>query len=259
MQTVVIQSYRETGVPAWMTRCRTSVETWAEECGWAYRFLGDELFDLVPDPIRTKFATQRPLLADIARLKWAHQIFEAGAGIERVVWLDADVLVFAPENIEIPAQADFAVGRQVWVQPGAKDKLRAYRQVHNAVLAIRRSSPTLEFLIQEMTTIADRHDGPASPQLLGPKLLTALHNIVGFSVIEGVGMASPSVLTDIIEGGGPALDLLLKESPTALGALNLCSSYRGQTVDEIMCDDALFDAATAALMTTGLETKARLQ
>lgn len=252
MQTVVLQSYRTTAVPGWMNGCTNSVSEWALGQGWEYRFQGDHLFDLVPETIRTKFAQQRPLLADIARLQWARQVFDQEPEVERILWLDADVLMFAPEHLVIPSDPDFAVGRQVWVQPDAADKLRVFRQVHNAVLAIQRTSPTLDFLIKTMTKLAERHKGPAAPQLLGPKLLTALHNIVGFAVIEGVGMASPRVLADIANGGGPAYDLLVQKSPAALGALNLCSSYSGQTVDGVPCDAALYDKALEALQTFNL-------
>lgn len=224
----------------------SSVAAWAKDQGWAYHVRGDDLFDLIPDDIRRKFSTQRPLLADIARLRWAREVFDQDPSMERVIWLDADVLLFAPENVTLP-DADFAVGRQVWVQPDAKDKLRVYRQVHNAVLAIHRASPVLDFLIQTATDLAARHNGPTSPQLLGPKLLTALHNIVGFGVIEGVGMASPRVLADISAGGGPAYELLQRESPEPLGALNLCSSYREQTVDGVACTDALFSSVIKVL------------
>lgn len=229
-----------------MATCRRSVEGWAKDQGWDYRFRGDDLFDLVPNDIRQAFSAQRPLLADIARLKWAREVFDQDPRAERVIWLDADVLLFAPQDVVLP-DADFAVGRQVWIQPDTKDKLRVYRQVHNAVLAIKRTTPTLDFLIQTATDLATRHDGPASPQLLGPKLLTALHNIVGFGVIEGVGMASPRVLADISAGGGPAYDLLRQDSAGPIGALNLCASYREQTVDGVACTDTLFASVIKAL------------
>lgn len=248
MKTLVLQSYRETDVPDWMAHCMRSVQAWANGKDWEYRFKGDEFFDLVPNSIGAKFAAQRPLLADIARLKWALQIFEAESAVERVVWLDADVVIFSPMHLSLPEEDDFAVGRQIWVQADLQGKLRVYRQVHNAALMIDRGSPALGFLMQAMTRIAERHDSPASPQLLGPKLLTALHNIVGFAVIEGVGMASPRVLADISDSGGPAYDLLIKESATPIGALNLCSSYRRQSVDGVMCNDLLYEQVLDALL-----------
>lgn len=247
MRTTVLQSYRTKDVPTWISTCLSSVAQWAQSQGWTYTFMDDALFDLVPGPICAKFADQKPLLADIGRLIWARQMFESDPTVERIVWLDADVLVFAPDHMLLPADGDFAVGRQIWVQPDAKDKLRVYRQVHNASLSINRGAPALDFLIQTMLSLADRHNGPASPQLLGPKLLTALHNIVRFAVIDSVGMASPMVLRDIADGGGPAYNLLKQESPAPLGALNLCASYVGRHIDELDCDEALFSSVIDAL------------
>ena len=48
-KTLVIQSHRMPLPAPWMQRCLDSVRTWAEARGFDYRFLDDELFDLVPD------------------------------------------------------------------------------------------------------------------------------------------------------------------------------------------------------------------
>ena len=48
-------------------------------------------------------------------------------------------------------------------------------------------------------------------QIVGPKLLSALHNMIGYPLIENVGMLSPLVLQDIDKLGGVALDLLVDE------------------------------------------------
>ena len=183
---------------------------------------------------------------------WARALFDAKPGLDRVIWLDADVFVFDPGLITIDPAIDFAVGRQIWVQPGKDGDLRTYRQVHNAILVINRSTPVLDFLIQTVLRLARRHDGAASPQFLGPKLLTALHNIVGFSIVESVGMASPLVLGDMAAGGGRALSLLTSATDSPLGAINLCSSYRNETVDGIRCDDGLFEQAISTLEARGL-------
>ena len=62
------------------------------------------------------------------------------------------------------------------------------------------------------------------PQLLGPKLLTALHNIAPFDVWTGVGMLSPAVAQDVLAGGGAALDQFVQDSGSWPPALNLCRS-----------------------------------
>ncbi|NKB43389.1 MAG: hypothetical protein GKS03_03835 [Alphaproteobacteria bacterium] len=252
MQTTVIQTYRIDDQPDWIATCLRSTEAWAKTNDWAYFFRGDDIFDLVPPAFREKFSNQKPLQIDIARLLWAREIFDTNVATERVIWLDSDVFVFDSGAIHIDPTLDFALGRQIWVQPGQDGRHRTYRQVHNAILVINRSTPVLDFLIQTVLTLAERHDGPASPQFLGPKLLTALHNIVGFPVIESVGMTSPLVLGDLATGGGPALSQMANAMDSPLGAVNLCSSYRNQTVDGIHCDDGVFEDAINTLNTRGL-------
>lgn len=65
------------------------------------------------------------------------------------------------------------------------------------------------------------------PQLVGPKLLTALDNMMALPATSAVNMASPRMLRDIAEGGGPALDLFLARSDAPPAALNLCHSRVG--------------------------------
>ncbi|MCZ6710486.1 MAG: hypothetical protein O7B25_08995, partial [Gammaproteobacteria bacterium] len=90
----------------------------------------------------------------------------------------------------------------------------------------------LPFLIHATLRIIHQVD-PAhlAPQLVGPKLLSALHNIVGFDLIDRVGAFSPLVI-DALEHQQEhehdrdqqrVLDTLLRETPTLAGA-NLCGS-----------------------------------
>lgn len=252
MHTAVIQTYKTQDQPSWVSECLGSAKAWAESNAWDYLFRDDEIFELVPQALREKYAEQLPLQIDIARLIWARDLLRDNPTLERVVWLDADVFVFDPEAVFLDDTIDFSVGRQVWVQPTEGKALKTYKQVHNAILVFQQSTPVLDFLLQTVLDLAERHNGPATPQLLGPKLLTALHNVVGFSVIDSVGMASPLVLADLAAGEGPALTRLMSASPQSIGAVNLCTSYRGQTVDGIVCDDPLFEAAIRKLAASGL-------
>lgn len=247
MNTVLLQSFRTFDVPAWMTRCMASAQSLCDSEGWTYRFIDDALFDYVPGPIQKKLAGRLAMQSDIARLAWAKEVFLQDSAVDRVVWLDADVCVFAPEFFEIDEALDFAVGRQVWIQPGSNSDLKTFKQVHNAAMVFTAQSPVLDFLLHSVLSMAERMTQIGSPQMFGPKLLTAMHNIVGFDVIECVGMASPLVLRDAAEGGGPALDALISQSDRSLAALNLCRSYWNQTVDGVYCDDALYDSVITRL------------
>ncbi|MEQ8441895.1 MAG: hypothetical protein RIM33_00535 [Alphaproteobacteria bacterium] len=205
-----------------------SVRDWAASCGFDYRFLGDEIFDPLPGWYRQKLNGRMPILADLARLYLLRDALENGH--DTAVWLDADTLVFAPDAFDLgPIDATAAFGREIWVDIDAKGKMKAWRNTHNAACLFRKGDTTLPFLIDTTERIIARADPDRiAPQMVGPKLLSALDTIAGFSKLDAVHAFSPPVIADIDRGGGPALDRLKSEIakhrlPTPVAA-NLCAS-----------------------------------
>lgn len=223
-------------MPGWLETCRSSVAAWAGAQGFAYRFEGDEFLGRVPDDIRARYGDRTSTLADIARLVWARELLDEGAG--RVVWLDADTLVFDPARLELP-KTGHAFGREVWIEADAEkpNRFRARRHVHNAVCLFAAGNPVLDFYLHTALTILRHpaHRGPA--QAVGPKLLTALHAFAQFPLIESVGALSPPVLRDLAAlnrggGCGPALARFRQASPP-LAAANLCASLMRDEPDTV--------------------------
>ncbi len=240
MKTVVYQSFRSEQVPQWVSHCMESVWAWAKEQGFDYRFIGDEIFDLAPGWYREKARKRIPVMTDLGRLLLARQFLEEG--YERTVWLDADLLVFDAEGLEIDVADEFAFGREVWVQKDGKGRLKAYRNVHNALCVFTAGNSFLDFYIHACLSIIRRMEGEMVPQIVGPKLLTSLHNTVGFQLVEEVGMISPLVLSDLVKGGGEALDILRQEQPT-LKAANLSASLSEKETDGVPVTEAMLEAA----------------
>ncbi len=219
--TLVIQSHRDPLPFGWLQRCIDSVDAWAEANRFQYRFIGDEIFNLVEPELLAKTNLQTVIASDLARLKVLQQALDQG--FERVIWCDADFLVFRPDDFELPA-SDFAFGREIWVQADERGKLRAYPKLHNAFMMFRRGNACLDFYTDTAARLLELNQGGMSPQFIGPKLLTALHNVARFPVMERAGMLSPLVIRDILAGGGMALDLLRRKSTVALAGANLSSS-----------------------------------
>lgn len=113
-ETVIIQSHRNSGLPAWIDVCLGSVRAWASDSGFRYAFFGDEMMDRVPLDWREKTAAHPQIAADIGRLYLLRDTLEQGAA--RAVWLDADVFVFAPQRMRIATESSFAFGREVWIE-----------------------------------------------------------------------------------------------------------------------------------------------
>lgn len=208
----------------WYDTCTSSVRRFARLNGFDYRWLDDELFDVLPERLREKTRRQTVVATDLARLA----VLEAAIaeGFERVVWIDADVLVLVPERLSLlDTGAQF--GREVWVQKEPSGRLKVYRRIHNAFMSFRRGDPVLPFYRFAAERIVDRFvpdDRGMVPQLVGPKLLTHLHNAIGFDVLESVGMLSPLVVRDLLSGGGPALERFAAASEIAPVAVNVCGS-----------------------------------
>ncbi len=224
--TLIIQSHRDPLPFPWLEDCLQSVRRWAQQNQFDYRFINDELFDEVPQFILDKTHGQTVIATDLARLFKLQAYLQQG--YDSVVWCDADFLIFNPEQFVLE-QAPYALGREVWIQLDRQGKLKSYSKVHNAFMLFRRGNSFLDFYTESAERLLRFNTGDIPPQFIGPKLLTAIHNIVRCPVQENAGMLSPLVLQDIADGGGPALDLFIQQSPAPLAAANLCSSEVAKT------------------------------
>ncbi len=227
-KTLIIQSHRSPLPYPWLSPCLDSVRRWSESNQYAYRYLNDELFDAVQDDILEKVTQQKVIAADLARLKVLQQAL--CEGYETVVWLDADFLIFDPVGFALP-DGPYAVGREVWVQQDKQGRRKVYKKVHNAFLMFRQGNGFLDFYVETAERLLRQNQGGMPPQFIGPKLLTALHNICQLPVMESAGMLSPLVIQDLIQGRGEALRSFVEHSPAPIAGANLCiSSHERQEV-----------------------------
>ncbi|HTR01468.1 MAG TPA: hypothetical protein VMH83_15830 [Candidatus Acidoferrum sp.] len=225
MRTLVIQSCSAVARGGWMQSCLRSVESWAAANVFDYRFVGDEIFELVPAWYLAKVPDKLPIATDYARLVLLQRAL--ADGYDQALWLDADVLVLDPA-MTLAFDGSCAFGQEVWVEP-RQGRLQARRNVHNAVAVFRRGCPVLPFLLHCIESLMRRVD-PAhiAPQFVGPKLLQALHPLADFALLPQVGALSPAVVDALCKGGGEALTLMLEHSPVPPKAVNLCASLIGE-------------------------------
>jgi len=243
--TVVLQSFHARPWPEAIETCIESARDWSARRGYGYAFVGDEIIDLLPPLYRERCFGRWPVMTDLARLLLIRQRLDAGA--ERAIWIDADVLIFAPDLLVLDPRHDHAVGREIWVSRDAAGRWRVRRHVQNAFLCFEAGAPALDFLIHATRRVVERLGRPASPQIAGPKLLSSLHNLVAFPVLEAAGMLSPSVLADLIAGDGPALRRQIQAQRAPMAAANLCHSLLGTMVGGVTVDAALVAKSAAVL------------
>lgn len=220
-KTVVVQSHRQPLPHEWLEACLQSVRDWAELNRFDYIFLDDELFETVAETILDKTSEQKVITSDLARLFKLQSLLKQD--YDCAIWCDADFLIFNTDEFTL-LEAQYALGREVWVQQDRHNRLRAYIKVHNAFMMFHRGNSFLDFYTETAEKLLLENEGVMPPQFIGPKLLTALHNIALCPVQEDAGVLSPMVIRDIIKGGGEVIELFRKKSPVKISSANLCSS-----------------------------------
>ena len=221
--TLVIQSHRHPLPYTWLETCLNSVKYWAELNYFDYQYIGDELFNYVSTDLIKKTQSQPVITTDLARLKLLQsKLIEK---YQNVIWCDADFLIFSPHQFILP-EDPYSLGREVWIQHDKKNpnKLIAKVKVHNAFMMFRKNNTFLDFYTDTAERLLTLNTGNVPAQFIGPKLLTAIHNVAQCYVLETAGMLSPAVIKDISRGGGEALTLFKNNSKQKIAAANLCSS-----------------------------------
>ena len=221
----------------------SSVEQWALASGYDYRLLGDELFEAAPDWYMSKVRGRMPIAADLGRLQWAQRFLRGG--YDWVIWMDADMLVFAPERLIVDLQQACTFGQEHWVQAkvGAPGRWEVRKNIHNAFAAFPAECPVLPFLIDIILRMMRRVDPDhIAPQMMGPKLLSSLHNLAAFDFRPDIGALSPEVMSAISGdvssySGESALQALCTAQPRPLVAANLCASLTPQVLTMIEGSD----------------------
>ena len=217
---LVLQSHRQPVPHAFLEECLASVRHWAQEWGYDYRFLDDELFAFLDAQLLSKTRSQPVVATDLGRLQWLQACL--ADGYDAVVWLDADTLVLDPLRFTLPS-ATFVLGRETWIQERA-GRPRLYSKVHNALIVARRGGVELPFYSQVAQSMVARHTGRMPAQFVGPKLLSALHNFAQFTVAEHANVLPPMVGRDLLQGAGQYLVAYQRALPVAPATLNLCTS-----------------------------------
>lgn len=237
MAIVVYQSFRVTNVPEWMGRCIASVKEWALKQGYEYRFFGDELFDFVPDWYKNRINNQIHLVADLARLEIAKQFLNNG--YEQAIWIDADVLVFAPEQFTLPLDRSFAFCREMYVATDDNKQLVAYKRVNNAITLMSKGNSFLDFYIDACKNIVAQRE-KLKHTSVGTSFLTAMNQQLPIDHINQVGLFSPLVMHDIALGKGDALSLYMQAFATPIYSANLCFTFNGSKASGVNMSPELF-------------------
>lgn len=247
MKTIVFQSYRTTNVAPWVDRCLETVRRWAGAIGADYAFIDDSLFEAVPGWYFDKAKGAVTVVTDLARLVVARKYL--ADGYQRAIWVDADVVIFAPEHLQIPDDWPFAFCREIWVHLEGKGTLVFTQKTNNALCVFHASDTQfLDHYIDACATMIRGHKGLLQGAEVGTAYLTAMQRIMKFPVLQNVGLLSPLLMREITQEGSRFSAHYITRMGSPLGAANLSASYNGRTTDGVAMTDAVFDTVIDRLL-----------
>lgn len=220
---VVFQSHAD-AAPDWVHRCTATVRRWASSSGFEYYFENDSFLGRVPSYLVDALAHHRPLLTDYSRVDLARELIASGADL--AIWVDADCLVIAPDDLSIRPATSYCFTREVWIEPRTEDGgLEVATKVNNSVCAFR-GPQSLSFLDQyrrRLVNIAQR-ERPLTKLSFSTNLLTDIHHRAPFELLYQVGILSPAMAQAIVNDSVDILDLYLRFVGGPIAAINLCGS-----------------------------------
>jgi len=247
MDTVVFQSFRTERVPDWVTACMRSVRAWADARGFEYRFYDDEFLELAPAWLRERCAGEICPVTDIARLIMARRLLDSG--VKRAVWVDADVVVFAPESLPVDVIEGYALCLELWPFIDEHGKLQCQKRINNSVSVFTQGHPQLDFFIDSFMKIA-AGQGKLGKFDLGTEFFTRLGQLVPLPLLPNVGMFSPVLMNAIAHGHDELLSAYAAQLSSPLVAANLCNSIAGVAVQGSMAEHAVYESVVQQCIAT---------
>ncbi|HEY8244705.1 MAG TPA: hypothetical protein VII68_14665 [Casimicrobiaceae bacterium] len=248
MRTLVFQSYRAVDVPPALERAMASVREWARPRDHDYERIDDRFFDVLPAWYRQRVGDHKLVLANLARLLVAKRALDDG--YDRAIWVDADVVVYAPDAFDVLPDRGFALARETWVERRGFDLVAEFK-VNNAVCAFDRGNPFLDYAIFAHEALV--RDRPERVYRFGTStaMLTRLHMASPLPLLDDVAVLTPAMLHELAAtGDGPALRELVRRHGTPMHAANLGWSLAGVPHNGIVATPAHYEAAVERLIAT---------
>jgi hypothetical protein len=198
----------------------------------------------VPDWFKQKSAHLCPV-TDLARLKVAREYLSEG--FQRTVWVDADMLVFAPQQMAVEIESQFAYCHEVWTGPDEHGQPACGHRVNNSISVFVEGNAYLDFFIDACEQNA-RAQTEVAKLDASTRFLSMLHQILPFPLLYNVGMLSPALMTDIANGTQHYLPTFGRHLQAPIACANLCASLQGQTFDGRAQMPAAYDVVIDRLL-----------
>ncbi len=223
--TLVFQSHSKAALSTWHTACLRSVRAWANKWGHEYRFLDDSLFDPLPDWFLERCVRGSLPATDFARLLWCKWFLDNGW--DHVIWLDADILILAPEIFSIEDEGSHILCRELWIWVD-RAELKGHWRVNNCVMGFSRGNDFLSEYMARCEELIRANAGAIDRLALGPSLLTQIAGERPLRALSTVATLSPTMLLAIRQRNQAVLRAFKREWRAPVHAVHLCGSLVGR-------------------------------
>jgi len=222
---LVIQTFRSYNIPDWISRCIKSVRDWTHSNRYDYLLFGDEFYNFCSEEFLNRGNKNPQSITNLARLIVIRNYLNLG--YERVIWMDADVFIFAPEKLnfnfsDANLSTGYAFGREVWME---QNGTCINHGTHNAVAIFTQHAVDLDMLIDLIKHI-DAGREIASNFQIGVGLLRGLRYSLMFQTLSSVGLFSPTLLEAILKSNENLLVQYGAAYKYPAYAANLCMSLQ---------------------------------
>ncbi|MBW4635814.1 MAG: hypothetical protein KME30_29215 [Iphinoe sp. HA4291-MV1] len=257
MKTIVYQSYRTENVPTWINTCMQTVKDWATLKDFDYQMIDDKLFDYVPDWYKEKVNGKIQPISDLARLELAKEFLLKG--YERTIWMDADILIFHPKQLNVNTIEEYLFCHEAWISLEAGSEVESGKiicrsKVNNAMAIFTQKNSFLDFYIYACKEIVRNSKDTVSLIEIGTKFLTNLHQFLPLHLFKNLGLLSPLNMYGIAENKKYLTQEYTKLMGAPIYAANLCSTFRNTSYQGIDMNDKVYEIVIEKL----LETKGEL-
>ena len=217
-----------------------SVNQWATSNGWDYAFMDDAFLALAPASVQKVCGSNIYALTDICRLEWMRGALDRG--YDRAIWADADVLVFAPQSLQIDEVRGHGFAREVFLQLERSGGVTPIEGINNALMFFESGDDTLEVYLQAcLDALQSMEPGKVPRTALGPHLLKSLDDKRGLNRIERVGLFTQAVMSEIVRGRSSMMNKIVELHGMPLSAANLCHFLRNATPAHLRAEfDSLY-------------------
>lgn len=224
-----------------------TVKAWAHANNFEYRFFDDSFFNYAPEWYRQKVNHQICPVTDLARLIVAKNFLSEG--YERTIWIDADVLIFAPSKLIIDVKTDFAMCYEIWIYKETNGRWASFNRINNSIAVFTRNSIHLDFFIDACLRIAHQKSSVGKLDV-GTAFFSHLGSVLPFPLLMNNGIFSPTIITEIAAGGGPYLSEYARNLKVPVACANFCASLAGTGDPDPAQHERIYEAAIANCMAT---------